>query len=45
MHLTWPFQLAVSALGLLPPPALLLLWWNVPAQTMTEGIDEVRRGR
>jgi hypothetical protein len=40
----WPFQLAVAALGLLPPLALLL-WWNEPAQTMTEAIDEVRRGR
>jgi hypothetical protein len=41
---TWPFQLAVAALGLLPPLALLL-WWNEPRQTLTEAIDEVRRGR
>ena len=42
--LTWPLQLAIAALGLLPPLALLV-WWNEPAQTMTEAIDEVRRGR
>lgn len=42
--LTWPFQLLFAALGLLPPLALLL-WWNDPGQTMTEAIDEVRRGR
>jgi hypothetical protein len=42
--LTWPLQLAVAALGLLPPLALLL-WWNEPRQTMTESINEARRGR
>jgi len=42
--LTWQLQLAITALGLLPPLALLL-WWNEPAQTMTQAIDEVRRGR
>jgi hypothetical protein len=41
---TWPLHLAIAALGLLPPLALLL-WWNEPSQTMTEAIDEVRRGR
>lgn len=41
---TWRFQLAIAVLGVLPPLALLL-WWNEPAQTMTEAIDEVRRGR
>ena len=43
-QVAWPFQLAIAAVGLLPPLALLL-WWNEPAQTMTEAIDEVRRGR
>ena len=32
-------------LFLLLPPLALLLWWNEPGQTMTETIDEVRRGR
>jgi hypothetical protein len=41
---SWPLQVAIAALGVLPPLALLL-WWNDPAQTMTEAIDEVRRGR
>jgi hypothetical protein len=43
-QVTWPLQLAVAALGLLPPLAMLL-WWNEPAQTTTEAIDEVRRGQ
>ena len=43
-RVTWPLHLAIAALGLLPPLALLL-WWNEPNQTMTEAIDEVRRGR
>ena len=43
-QVTWPLQIAIAALGVLPPLALLL-WWNDPAQTMTEAIDEVRRGR
>jgi hypothetical protein len=43
-RVTWPLHLVVAALGLLPPLALLL-WWNEPRQTMTEAIDEVRRGR
>lgn len=41
--LPWHLQLAITALGLLPPLALLL-WWNEPAQSMTEAINEVRRG-
>ena len=41
---TWPVQLAIAALGFLPALAVLL-WWNDPAQTMTEAINEVRRGR
>jgi hypothetical protein len=43
IQVPWPLQLAIAAFGLLPPLALLL-WWNDPAQTMTESIDEVRRG-
>jgi hypothetical protein len=43
-RVTWPLHLAIAALGLLPPLALLL-WWNQPPQTLTEAIDEVRRGR
>jgi len=35
-----PLLLLVAALCLLPPLALLL-WWNEPAQTMAEAIDEV----
>ena len=40
----WPFQLGILAIGLVPALALLL-FWNDPAQTMAESIDEVRRGR
>lgn len=43
-RVTWPLHLAIAAVGLLPPLALLL-WWNEPSQTMTEAIDEVRRER
>lgn len=43
-RVSWPLHLAVAAVGLLPPLALLL-WWNEPGQTMAEAIDEVRRGR
>ena len=43
-RVTWPVQIAIAALGFVPALALLL-WWNEPAQTMTEAIDEVRRGR
>ena len=43
-RVSWPLHLAIAAVGLLPPLALLL-WWNEPDQTMTEAIDEVRRGR
>lgn len=43
-RVTWPFHLAIAALGFLPPLALLL-WWNEPAQTMTEAIDEARHRR
>ena len=34
--------LAVAALGLLPPLALLMLW-NEPQQTMSETINQARR--
>ena len=43
-RVSWPLHLATLAVGVLPPLALLL-WWNEPDQTMTEAIDEVRRGR
>jgi hypothetical protein len=43
-QVAWPFHLAIAAIGLLPPLALLL-WWNEPRQTMTQSIDEIRRGR
>jgi hypothetical protein len=43
-QVAWPLQFAFAALGLLPPLALLLLW-NEPDQTMTQAINEVRRGR
>lgn len=39
---TWQFQLALAAIGLLPPLALLL-WWNDPPQTMSQAIDKARR--
>jgi len=41
---TGPLQLAIAALAVLPPLALLLLW-NEPAQTMTQAIVEARRSR
>ena len=43
-QVTGPLQLAIAALGLLPPLALLFLW-NEPAQTMTQAIREARRSR
>jgi hypothetical protein len=43
-RVSWPLHLAIAAVCLLPPLALLL-WWNEPDQTMTEAIDEVRRDR
>ena len=41
---SWLAGIAIAALGVLPPLALLLLW-NDPAPTMTEAINEVRRSR
>lgn len=43
-RVTGPLLLVIAALGVFPPLALLL-WWNDPAQTTTEAIDEVRRQR
>jgi len=43
-RVTGPLLLMIAAVGLLPPLAMLL-WWNDPAQTMTESIDEIRRQR
>ena len=39
---TWVARLVMATLGVLPPLALLF-WWNEPAQTMSEVIDEARR--
>jgi len=41
---TGPLLLMIAAVAVLPPLALLL-WWNDPAQTMTEAINEIRRQR
>jgi hypothetical protein len=43
-QITGPLQLAIAALAVVPPLALLLLW-NEPAQTMTQAINEARRSR
>ena len=43
-QVSWPLQFAIAAVGLLPALAMLLLW-NEPAQTMTQAINEARRGR
>ena len=40
--LSGPIQLALAAVGLLPPLALLL-WWNEPSPTMSEAINRARR--
>jgi hypothetical protein len=42
VDLSWPGLIALAAVGLLPPLALLLLW-NDPAQTISESIREARR--
>ena len=42
INLSGPIQLALAAVGLLPPLALLL-WWNEPSQTMSEAINRARR--
>ena len=43
-QVTGPLLLMIAAVAVLPPLALLL-WWNDPAQTMTEAINEIRRQR
>ena len=40
--LPWPGLVALAAVGVLPPLALLLLW-NEPTQTISESIHEARR--
>ncbi len=40
--LSWSGLIALAALGVLPPLALLLLW-DDPAQTISESIHEARR--
>ena len=39
---SWLAGIAIAALGVLPPLALLL-WWNEPAQTMSESIRQAQR--
>ena len=39
---SWLAGIAIAALGVLPPLALLL-WWNEPAQTMSESIRQAQQ--
>ncbi|MET0213519.1 MAG: hypothetical protein ABW292_10975 [Vicinamibacterales bacterium] len=39
---SWLAGIAIVALGVLPPLALLL-WWNEPAQTMSESIRKAQQ--
>jgi hypothetical protein len=39
---SWLAGMAIAALGVLPPLALLL-WWNEPAQTMSESIRKAQQ--
>jgi hypothetical protein len=39
---SWSAGIAIVALGVLPPLALLL-WWNEPAQTMSESIRKAQQ--
>ena len=39
---SWLAGIAIAALGVLPPLALLLLW-NEPAQTMSESIRKAQQ--
>jgi hypothetical protein len=39
---SWLAGVAIAALGVLPPLALLL-WWNEPAQTMSESIRKAQQ--
>ena len=39
---SWLAGIAIATLGVLPPLALLL-WWNEPAQTMSESIRQAQQ--
>ena len=39
---SWLAGIAIAALGVLPPLALLL-WWNEPTQTMSESIRQAQQ--
>ena len=39
---SWLAGIAIAALGVLPP-LVLLLWWNEPAQTMSESIRQAQK--
>ena len=41
-HPTWVAGIAIAAIGVLPPVALLF-WWNEPAQTMSESIRQAQQ--
>jgi hypothetical protein len=41
-NVSWLAGIAIAALGVLPPLALLL-WWNEPAQTMSESIRQAQQ--
>jgi hypothetical protein len=41
-HPTWVAGIAIAAIGVLPP-VVLLLWWNEPAQTMSESIRQAQQ--
>lgn len=41
-NMSWPFQIGLALVGLLPPLALLM-WWNEPSQTLSESINKARR--
>jgi len=41
-HPSWSAGIAIAAIGALPP-VVLLLWWNEPAQTMSESIRQAQQ--
>lgn len=41
-NMSWPIQLGLALVGLLPPLALQM-WWNEPSETMSEVINQARR--
>jgi hypothetical protein len=41
-NVSWFAGIAIAALGVLPP-LVLLLWWNEPAQTMSESIRQAQK--